>query len=629
MTVWQRIKAFFGFAGVRHGAEVLSQQILTSLQLQPVSLASQIAGVVGILVFFWDSLNRPVLIVWAVCVAVTLSLWLYFARKVRADKAREAHIRRWIRSWMIQSVLTGAVWGFAGIAFLLPARAIDQVVLVAVVVAVVFASWPAFSCWLPSLTAFTLIALAPMLFAVAAAYDVGRTAIGAILIGLTTFVLYSGRRLNALVVLAITRDAQNAGLVQKLKEEKAVAENARRETAEASERRARFFAGANHDLRQPLQAMGIYLQILKAQQTEQNKEIIAQLQTSAGTISGLVEQILEISRIETGRIEVHPENVRVSRLFEAIESEMAPLAAEKGLQFKTRPVNAVITTDVALVSRILRNLITNAVRYTDKRGARVTLAARRVGPRIVIGVYDEGPGIASEERGKIFEAFYRGNAVRETSRGYGLGLSIVRALAIRLGIAVTVGSRVGRGSVFRLEFLEQKERIDPKSNDEGAEEPVRLKIAGKVALIEDAALVREALAAVVRGWGAQVLESDRATPAFISKLVQAASAAELTALISDYNLGEGELTGLEALMRVQSESAVPVPGVLLTAVSEDEIRANYRTLIQKSAFAQVPMPIIVQKPASPEELASAVHEAIASHRRLRRRRQEKKPPQSR
>ena len=199
--------------------------------------------------------------------------------------------------------------------------------------------------------------------------------------------------------------------------------------------------------------MGIYLQTCEMQATPETKEVITQLDAAAKNISTLVEQLLEVSRIETGHLEVKMENVRVESLLADLKAEFEPVALAKGLQFSTKTVDAVIKTDPTIVARILRNLITNAIRYTSRPGGKIVVGARQLsGDRLTIGVYDEGPGIDRGELGRIFDAFYRGSVGKSSATGFGLGLSIVRGLANRLSIPITVGSRHGKGSVFRLEF---------------------------------------------------------------------------------------------------------------------------------------------------------------------------------
>lgn len=599
----------------RPTARILSEQIHVSLRLLPVSLAGQIIGALGIAARFWPLVNHVMLVSWLVALTITVWLWARLRRRLLADTRREAHIREWLRQWMIQSVATGIVWGFAGVAFLITQDTMDIVVLVSVMVAVVFASWPAYSCWIPSLFAVMLLSLGPLTLGLTSALEIGQTALTVIVIVLICFVLYSGRRLSEVVVMAVTRDAQNERLVARLKSEKSRAESERRAVAAASERRAKFFAGANHDLRQPLQAMGIYLQILQMQSTPETKDVIAQLGATAQNISTLVEQLLEVSRIETGHLDVKMENVSVAELFAELAAEFAPVAASKGFFFLTRPLPLTVHTDPLFVKRILTNLITNAIRYSRKPGSKIVLAARRLrNGRITIGVYDQGPGISEEDRHRIFEAFYRGEAGKHSETGYGLGLSIVSGLAKRLGIPITVGSRLGRGSVFRLEFTSVKNAAADHAAD-GLPLTTDLDMRGVVGILEDNDIVRNAVSAIIHSWGATVVSSREPSQEFISRMVTEAQDGNLAALLSDYNLGEGVMTGLEAIFAVRIGAARNFPCVLLTAVSEDVIARAYRTLVLNPDNEGQAMPVILQKPAGAEALASALRRAVAENRK--------------
>ncbi len=599
----------------RPTARILSEQIHVSLRLLPVSLAGQIIGALGIAARFWPLVNHVMLVSWLVALTITVWLWARLRRRFLADTRREAHIREWLRQWMIQSVATGIVWGFAGVAFLITQDTMDIVVLVSVMVAVVFASWPAYSCWIPSLFAVMLLSLGPLTLGLTSALEIGQTALTVIVIVLICFVLYSGRRLSEVVVMAVTRDAQNERLVARLKSEKSRAESERRAVAAASERRAKFFAGANHDLRQPLQAMGIYLQILQMQSTPETKDVIAQLGATAQNISTLVEQLLEVSRIETGHLDVKMENVSVAELFAELAAEFAPVAASKGFFFLTRPLPLTVHTDPLFVKRILTNLITNAIRYSRKPGSKIVLAARRLrNGRITIGVYDQGPGISEEDRHRIFEAFYRGEAGKHSETGYGLGVSIVRGLAKRLGIPITVGSRLGRGSVFRLEFTSVKNAAADHAAD-GLPLTTDLDMRGVVGILEDNDIVRNAVSAIIHSWGATVVSSREPSQEFISRMVTEAQDGNLAALLSDYNLGEGVMTGLEAIFAVRIGAARNFPCVLLTAVSEDVIARAYRTLVLNPDNEGQAMPVILQKPAGAEALASALRRAVAENRK--------------
>lgn len=606
---WRFLRTFFLTTASHHiTARTLSKLILSSIRLYPVALAAQFAGMVSLVATFWSSdLNRTFLAVWFAAGLIEIWLSLRFVRGFWRDRSRVERIRIWIRRWTILAVFAGVIWGIGGPAMLVPLSGISQVVTVAVVVAVTFASWPVYACWLPSLTAFTVLALTPTTVAVAAQYGISEALIAIVIFTALVFILYSGRKLNELVVSAILTDAQNQRLVERLRIEISRAENARRTMQQESERRSRFFAAANHDIRQPLQAMGIYLDILKRRATPQTQAVVEQLALTSGAISTLVEQVLTVTRMEFGQMELHPEHVNVAALLNELGDEWRPIAAEKGLSLRVSAVNVTILTDVSLVKRALNNLISNAIAYSDPSAPRpeIVLGARRIGGnRLVVGVYDCGPGISKADRQKVFAAFYRGQAgLEQPGSGYGLGLSIVRGLAKQLGIDVSVGSLVGAGSVFRLTFnideTEQADKLEAKAVPLHAIVPVT----GTIALLEDNRFVREAMQSMFEGWGAKVLSSGTPGEAFYSEV---AKTPDVRALVSDYNLGEGQPTGVEAGGMLEAKLGRPLPMVLLTAVARDIIEGEYRRGREKGGVVPSVMPLVLQKPAGAEALNEAL-----------------------
>ncbi len=607
MRIPLSIKRLFGWTPVRYASRVLVAQISQSLRLQAVSLASQTLGVISIVAYFRESIHANLLYSWAIISVFAIWSAAVFRRSFRGDRFREKHVRVWLRIWMAVAIVSGLVWGFAGFAFLDPLHAIDEVVLVTVIVAIVFASWPVYSCWLPSLTVFTLLSLTPVFFGVSAAHGIDHIVTSVSLIVITSFVLYSGRRLNEIVVLSVFRNAQNERLVTRLKAEKSLSDSARRATAEAAQMRSQFFAGANHDLRQPLQALGIYLQILKGSLKGKDREALEQIEVCATNISTLVEQILEVSRIESGQIAVNLEAVSIPEVFSELASEVSPLCERKGLTFKAEPIEAAIETDRTLLERILRNLLTNAVRYTTHD---VTLFAKKgEGDRIEIGVRDDGPGISEEEKEKIFDAFYRGKTGKSRSAGYGLGLSIVKGLTARLSVPLHVSSTLGVGSEFTLTFL-AKETDEKQTKVKPLAEAASIKITGTVALLEDNDIVREALIAILKSFGAEVIASATPESEFVERVIREAQAEKLAAIVSDFNLGDGFPNGLETIYFVTMTAKKPVPSILLTAVAESILHDAYEKLERKPDTPPFAMPLLLQKPVSPAMLSAALKMVI-------------------
>ena len=277
------------------------------------------------------------LLVWSFFGFAQLIASLAFVRSLWRDARRVERVRLWIRRWTILASCAGLLWGAAGAVIMVPLAGVQQLVAVAVIVAVTFASWPVYSCWMPSLTAYTLLSLTPMTISVAAQYGVSQAIMALVLITVTGFILYSGRRLNEMLLSSILNDDENQRLVQRLKVEVNRTEAARLKTQHESERRAQFFAAANHDLRQPLQAMGIFLEMLKRRSTPQTLPIVEQLGRTSSTISTLVEQVLEVT-IRFVRLRLHPEVIWLPELMEELSHDFTAIAAEKGLSFRVNPV---------------------------------------------------------------------------------------------------------------------------------------------------------------------------------------------------------------------------------------------------------------------------------------------------
>ena len=424
------LKRFFGISRTRSlTARTLSSVILRSLRLFPVAIAAQIIGMGSLVLMYWETeYSRVFLIGWTVIWLAQVIVALVFVRKFWRDDARVKNVRAWVRRWTVLAVVTGSIWGLTGILFVVQGSGLLQVMTVAITVAVTFAGWPVYSCWMPSLTAFTLLSMTPLTMAVAGQYRVSSVILTTVLVVVTGFILYSGRKLNELITSSVLADAENTRLVERLRIEVQRSENARRATQKESERRARFFAAANHDLRQPLQAMGIYLDILKRKCTPATKPVVDQLALTSASISTLVEQVLEVTRMEFGGQEPHIERMELAPLFSRLEAEFGPAAKVKGLLFRTVPTNVAVDADPVMLERALKNLVANAINYSNPKNPRpeVVVAARRLmvkGKRFVrIGVYDCGDGMTKEERGKIFDAFFRGEAgKRRPGSGFGLG----------------------------------------------------------------------------------------------------------------------------------------------------------------------------------------------------------------
>ena len=208
-VILEKLRSFMRLSQTPVSAHMLVEQISQSLRLQPVVIATQAVAAVAILLYFWSVAFKPVLFVWAAAVVAVLWYWTDFKRRFARDDARQTNVRQWISRWMVLCGASGLLWGAAGFVFQLMAHEmLDQMILVCIIIAVVFASWPAFSCWLPGLTVFTVVSLSPVLLVLAAAYGVGEAAVSLILVVVAVCVLYCGRHFNDIVARGAKRPAR-------------------------------------------------------------------------------------------------------------------------------------------------------------------------------------------------------------------------------------------------------------------------------------------------------------------------------------------------------------------------------------------------------------------------------------
>ena len=230
---------------------------------------------------------------------------------------------------------------------------------------------------------------------------------------------------------------------------------AERDRAEAaSESKTRFFAAASHDLRQPLHALSINATTLDLVARRSGDPLLAELSQGIGSAlrqsRGLLDSLLDISRLDAHSVALHPAPHDVAALLEAVRDEFAALAEQRGLSLEVDAECLWVMTDADQLLRILGNLVDNAIKFTPHGGVRL-LAQRAPDGRVLVRVSDSGPGIAEAERERVFEEFYQvGNPSRDRSQGLGLGLAIVERTARLLDIPLQLVCEPGRGTRFEL-----------------------------------------------------------------------------------------------------------------------------------------------------------------------------------
>jgi signal transduction histidine kinase len=379
-----------------------------------------------------------------------------------------------------------------------------------------------------------------------------------------TFVLANSYRqaLQRAIDLKVKADE----LAARLRVETLAADAARREAEIANRAKTQFFTAASHDLRQPLHAMGLFAEALRQRVHEPEvAQLVNSINESVDALEGLFSELLDITRIDSGGVEVHDQHFEVGDILRKLRLHFEPAAFEKGLSLRLRGGQRVVFADPLLVERILRNLVSNAIRYTDD--GTVLVSCRQRADRIVLQVWDSGPGIQAAEQQKIFDEFYQvphtGAVSPEQRKGLGLGLAIVKRLAALMKAPLSMRSSVGHGTVFTLELPIGKTPRAPAQVLPG-KAPVGITLAGRlIVVVEDEPAVRAGLEVLLKGWGAAIESFDS-----VAESARWAQACDLAVvkpdlLIVDYRLEEGR-TGVDAIRALRERFGAAVPAILVT-----------------------------------------------------------------
>ena len=404
-----------------------------------------------------------------------------------------------------------------------------------------------------------------------------------------------GRTLVAAAIRDVTDrkrvEAQLAGAHQ-------AAEAAREFADRANEGKSRFLATASHDLRQPLQTIELLNGTLRRRVTDRHAiEALSQQELAIGAMSRLLNALLDISKLESGAIRPEPTDFTVAAIFDELRMEFASIAANKGLQLEVETCQDAVYSDPSLVEQILRNLVSNAVKYT--REGWVRLRCLHEAALVRIEVLDTGVGIPADHLPYIYDEFYQVDVPSNCSRdGYGLGLSIVQRLVKLLTLKLDVRSEVGKGSAFTLVLPASSSPFAPV-HQEATE--LRLSLSrpigeARVLLVEDNPAVRSATSMLLELEGYHVT----AVASLAESLLHVRNGNGVDLLISDYHLNDGE-TGTQVIAALREMLGDSLRAVLTTGDTTSAIKRLPRD----------PYLRITSKPINAEELLTLLRALLA------------------
>lgn len=558
-----------------------------------------------VVAMLYDRLSVGVLLPWLVAVymvsAVDFVLWRWF----KAANPGTLEITLWGRLAIAAAGLCGLLWGIGGIVLHDPTSLAHQLFVLMAATGLGFTSTymtaPLLRAFLAYVCPSFLLSAIPFLMD----GDRVHVAIGiATLLLLPVIVQCAARACRTFLDSANVR-LQNSELMAELVEQKEAAE-------EANVAKSRFLAVASHDLRQPLHALGLFVQALQESSiATHERHLVGNIRRSVDAMEELFDALLDISRLDAGVVRPRFETFGLASMFDRLSFEYVPVAKQKGLSLSVMKTSVFVCSDPSLLERIVRNLVSNAVRYTDRGG--LLLGCRREEGGVRIEVWDTGRGIAPEKHREIFREFAQLDAAdRDPRKGLGLGLAIVERLAHLLDHNIRLHSIPGKGSMFSVVVPRGREQdVVPQA---AVEHTTAFDLTGVLILVIDSEpAVCQAMEALLSKWNCEVITAASGGE-MKNKLTMVRRIPSL--IISDYRprapatLGAGPTLAIIDMLR--AEFNTEIPAVLLTGDTGME-----RSL-RDQEVAGLP---VLQKPLNPARLRTLIANLLRmdeAHERPRR-----------
>jgi signal transduction histidine kinase len=395
----------------------------------------------------------------------------------------------------------------------------------------------------------------------------------------------------AMFVVLIAVPAYVSVLVSRLHAATQRIQDARDEAQAANVTKTKFLAAASHDLRQPMQALSMYASVLEDRVADAPaRRVVHGIKLAVTNLEQMFDSLLDISKIESGVIKPRIVAFPLQPLLEQVAEAERPMAAHKNLELRVVRTSASVMSDPALLERMLKNLVTNAIRYTER--GKIVIGCRHAGGRLRLEVVDSGIGIALEEQERIFDEYYQLGG--KSAQGLGLGLPIVKSLGELLGHKVSVRSEPGRGSVFSIEIVRA---LGALAAARVARPPAPAPLGRlKVVLVDDDVEIRESVRLLIEGWGCRYISG--ATLGEIEEQLRA-HGLRPDAVIVDYRLA-GTMSGIEVVERLRAAFGARLPALIITGTANP-------SFLQTRAPG-IPFAI---KPVAPGKLRAFLSQAAA------------------
>lgn len=589
---------------VHHSADIdRSQQVLTELAqilfYQPLNtiMVCQLIITAIMVAFFRNIVPYNQLLIWAAYISILSITFIITTTWYRRTPPAKRNLQHWIILFPLAGVLLGIGWGSTSLWLNVLT---DPTALVFLVIAVLGVTAAGIAILAPYLRAFYALALLialPFVIMLLQQETQLHFYLSLLMIMYLFTILMSGHYMKRAVLQSINLRLENLDLVDDLVDKNAQTEQAREEAVQADVSKSKFLAAASHDLRQPLHALGLFVDALELRiQYPEVRGIVDNIRISTDALSDLLNSLLDISKLDAGVLEPIPTDFQLRPIMQRIQTDFGELASSKSLQLHVIDCDFVIHTDPSMLERIMRNLVSNAIRYTQQGS--VKLDCQLQDKQVVIKVHDTGIGIATDELDNIFEEFYQiENPERDRHKGLGLGLAIVKRLADLLDCELTVSSTPNEGSIFFITVPYVGTSIVQTTPTQTFTDDLQ---GIRVLVVDDEAMIRLGMCKVLEKWGCEVYEAESIQQA----LDIVSQDREIDIILTDYRLRNNE-TGIEAIRQIHTTYEEDIPAIILTGDTDPERLREAKD----SGFK------LLHKPVSPAKLRSLMAYLLKEHRK--------------
>lgn len=552
--------------------QIRNEQTHACLRTVPVALSIQILTCAIIVVGLWDVVPVTRLVIWGgvamFLVALGLVAFIVYPRRILDPSSQN-----WLNVGTLWLATVGVVWGAAGVLLFPPHRLEHQVLLILAIGGLSAGAVPTLGAYLPWFYALFPVTVLPLAIRLLLSPEPKHLTIGMWVLVYAAGIIGSAHVVNRTFSKSLRLQFENADLAQELAVQRDEAER-------ANSAKSKFLAAASHDLRQPLHALSLFTSALTGRVADPEvRRIVDNINMSVRALEKLFNALLDISRLDAEVL--HPEfaHFHLRNLVQRLIQDYAAEVEAKGLTLACDSCDDVVFSDAILLERIMRNYLSNAIRYTDKGGIRI--ACVPAGNCVRIEVIDTGIGIAPAHQREIFDEFYQlGNPERDRNKGLGLGLAIVDRVARLLGHPIGVESAPGKGSCFSITVaLGDDARVAPDVPDE--EFPVEHLAGLLTVVVDDEASVREGMGTLLEQWGCRAVLAGSEDEAV--ELLRGLGLVP-GAIVVDFRLRD-DRTGIEAIERLRREFGTDLPALIVTGDTAAErlqqARAGNYQLIHK------------------------------------------------